>query len=511
MGTSTDQDFTSPRMPPQIITIENLMQSSGVGFGTSGARGLVTAMNDRVCYAYTVGFLQYLSSTGQLKTGGEVAIAGDLRPSSPRIMRAIGAAITDLGYATINGGMIPSPAIAAFGLARNIPSIMVTGSHIPDDRNGIKFNRCDGEILKDDESGIRRQQIGIPETRFDKSGNFITTDTYQLPTVDLRPRNEYIKRYTDFFPTNCLRGKTIGLYQHSTVGREIFSDILEALDAKVIRLGFSNTFIPVDTEAVRSEDIELAARWAKEHRFDAIISADGDADRPLIGDEHGKWLRGDVAGILCACYLGATAVATPVSSNSALEKSGYFKKILRTRIGSPYVITAMQQALIDKQAIVVGYEANGGFLTASDIRVNGRTLTALPTRDAILVPLTLLMLAQQKNISVSKLTTELPQRFTASDRVKEFPTALSQRRIATLCQSTDKIEEIFEPLFGKVKLTDQTDGLRITFTNEEVVHLRPSGNAPEFRCYNEAATENRALEMNRACMKIIEQWKSNCY
>ena len=42
------------------ISIRDLMAQSGVAFGTSGARGLVTAMTDRVCYAYTRGFLQYL-------------------------------------------------------------------------------------------------------------------------------------------------------------------------------------------------------------------------------------------------------------------------------------------------------------------------------------------------------------------------------------------------------------------------------------------------------------------
>jgi phosphomannomutase len=42
---------------------------------------------------------------------------------------------------------------------------------------------------------------------------------------------------------------------------------------------------------------------------------------------------------------------------------------------------------------------------------------------------------------------------------------------------------------------NRTDGLRITFANEEVIHLRPSGNAPEFRCYAEAASDERAREI----------------
>ena len=43
----------------------------------------------------------------------------------------------DLGYRAINCGKIPSPAVALFGFEWKIPSIMVTGSHIPDDRNAL--------------------------------------------------------------------------------------------------------------------------------------------------------------------------------------------------------------------------------------------------------------------------------------------------------------------------------------------------------------------------------------
>ena len=64
------------------ISIQDLMARSGVAFGTSGARGLATAMTDLVCYAYTRGFLQYLEAIGELKRQGEeVAVGGDFRPS----------------------------------------------------------------------------------------------------------------------------------------------------------------------------------------------------------------------------------------------------------------------------------------------------------------------------------------------------------------------------------------------------------------------------------------------
>ena len=69
----------------ETVRIADLMDRSGVKFGTSGARGLADAMTDQVCYVYTRGFLQYLSSRGELEAGSDVALAGDLRPSTPRI------------------------------------------------------------------------------------------------------------------------------------------------------------------------------------------------------------------------------------------------------------------------------------------------------------------------------------------------------------------------------------------------------------------------------------------
>jgi phosphomannomutase len=42
---------------------------------------------------------------------------------------------------------------------------------------------------------------------------------------------------------------------------------------------------------------------------------------------------------------------------------------------------------------------------------------------------------------------------------------------------------------------DETDGLRVTLASGEIVHLRPSGNAPELRCYAEADTAARAREL----------------
>jgi phosphomannomutase len=492
------------------VSIAELMADSGVGFGTSGARGLAHAMTDRVCYAYTRGFLQYLRDSDGLRQGCRVAIAGDFRPSTPRIMAAAAMAVRDFGGLPVNCGFIPTPALTLFGIEQGVPSLMVTGSHIPDDRNGIKFNKVSGEVLKQDEAGIRAQQVAIPAGLFDADGASVAAAA--LPPESGEAHAAYLRRYLDFFPTRCLEGRRIGLYQHSSVAWRLFEEILQGLGAECLRLGYSDSFLPVDTEAVRPEDVALARQWAAQHALDCVVSTDGDGDRPLVSDENGQWLRGDVAGILCARFLGARYPVAPVSCNSALEACGWFQRTGRTRIGSPYVIAAMQAALDAGEKGVVGYEANGGFLIGDPVRKYGRVLAPLPTRDAAIVALAILLLSVEWGLPISGLLQRLPARFTSSDRLKDFPAELSRQRLAALnsgdyAQDREQIESIFAADFGPVAGIDDTDGLRITFAGGEVVHLRPSGNAPELRCYNEAASAARAEQMNRVCLGLLERWR----
>ena len=489
------------------ISIQELMVRSGVAFGTSGARGLATAMTDKVCYAYAQGFLQYLESIGEIKRAGErVAVGGDFRPSSSRVMEAVCRAADDLGYRAVNCGKIPSPAVALFGFENKIPSIMVTGSHIPDDRNGIKFNKCGGEVLKSDEQGMSSQIVELDDALFGADGNFANVKTpHEVSPV---AGENYAMRYLNFFEHDALKGLCIGVYQHSAVGRDVLVKILSHLGAEVTPLGRSDKFIPVDTEAIRPEDVQLAHEWAATGKFDALVSADGDSDRPLVSDENGNWLRGDVAGILCAKFLAADFISTPVSCNTAVEKCGWFKQVRRTRIGSPFVVDSMIQASIDGANRVVGYEANGGFLLNSDISEGGKFLRALPTRDAVIVMLGILLLAKSKKQKISELAASLPARFTASDRLKNFATEKSQAILAKFNSSSavaDKaaIEKIFGEICGAVAGLNRTDGLRITFANEEIIHLRPSGNAPEFRCYAEAANDERAREITSLALAKI--------
>jgi phosphomannomutase len=390
---------------------------------------------------------------------------------------------------------------------------MVTGSHIPDDRNGIKFNMPWGEILKADEAEISHRYhtlktAGAGEGAFGPDGSLKPGEIDTEGAVNDTASVDYVRRFAGFFPAGCLAGEKIVFYQHSSVSRDVLPEILEGLGAEVVRVGFSDSFVPVDTEAV--EEPEKLAAWVVENGADALASTDGDADRPLVVDETGAVVRGDVLGILVSDYLGADSVATPVSCNTALEKSGRFEHVARTRIGSPYVIEAMNEAVAAGGKVVVGYEANGGYLTASDITdpESGAVLPALPTRDAALPVIAVLLLAKRRGKKLSGLVADLPPRYTASGLLREFPNDEGKALVARFEQAGFYFaNEVFSTSFGDVESMDFTDGARLTFASGDIVHVRPSGNAPEFRVYTEATTEKTAVRNNELAREIVGQLK----
>jgi phosphomannomutase len=469
------------------LSIQTLMQNSGVDFGTSGARGLVKHMTNRLCYAYTKSFLQEV--VGQ---ASPIVLGHDLRPSSPAIATACAAAIRDMGYTVIYAGALPTPALAYFASTIKSPCMVVSGSHIPFDRNGLKFYRAEGEITKADEGLIRAAVVDVPDEIY----------PFTLKIGDQNARIAYVNRYVNFFGRSLLKGMRIAIYEHSSVARDILHEILSGLGAEVLTLGRTDRFVPIDTEAVRQEDKEQAKTWAEMHQFDAILSTDGDGDRPLIGDENGQWFRGDIIGILCAMHLKADTVVTPVSSNTAVELCGSFKNVVRTQIGSPFVIAAMDQA--STQSIVIGYEANGGFLLGRDVTRNNQILKALPTRDAVLPMLALLRMAREQGVTLSQLSRNLPKRFTASDRLQNFNNEKSKVILNKLSLNLSITAKILASDAGDIVDVNLIDGLRLTFANDDIVHLRPSGNAPELRCYTEADAETKAKLLCQSTLNIID-------
>lgn len=541
-------------------------------FGTSGVRARVEELTDLEVYCLTRGTLAYLEQIGKLvrdpKANEAVAIplAGDLRPSTPRLLEATVRAILDAGYEVDYGGCLPTPALTYYALERGVASFVVTGSHIPADRNGQKANRCDGEVLKSDEAGIaaavelsREQEYSRPaeESKFAPDGSLKLKFRPRLPKANPKLAESYRDRYREAFAADSLKGLRVLFFEYSAVGRDLLPQILIDAGADVVCVGRCEEFIPLDTEAISDAHLELLGDWVKRHEgpIDAVVTTDGDSDRPLVIGVEGEKLvvfPGDLLGAVVAEFLDADAAAVPISANPALEDflGPRGISVRRTKIGSPYVIEAMRLWLAEGKQNVVAWEANGGFLLGSDVLLNGRPLKALPTRDAVLPILCALTAARRRGTSLVGLLQEFPQIFGRSDLVDAFPQELSQKIVSYFAPEASDVkeirfgsgevilfgsggkelaclpatsvqarqwlarrrllEEVFSfPLgFSPVVGVNVLDGVRCYFANGEVAHVRPSGNAPQLRIYAYAATSARAREIARLAVAeggLLEQ------
>lgn len=515
-------------------------------FGTSGRRGLVADLTQLEIWINVKAELEYLLTLsrekGGIVRGEEFYLAADLRPSSTsfvpeqgnrgEIAQAALDAIEAAGMKLVYLGQIPTPALANFALQSGKGSIMVTGSHIPFDRNGYKTNSARAELRKEDEAAIEQRVNAIREaicaqplahSIFNENG-MLKAGHRPLPAGDTTAAAKYLSRYEEFFRGYSLKGKRILVYQHSAVGRDLLVELLRRFGAEAIPIGRSESFVPIDTENIGAAELGQMQSFVSEVQasqgpVDAVVSTDGDSDRPLVvGVNKGRvqFYSGDLVGMVVAEYLGADAVVVPVSCNDAVER-GKLREVLepKTRIGSPFVIIGMEKALAKGRQAVCGWEANGGFLTGSCFKRAGKSLPPLPTRDAFLPILAVLLSAAEKRLSLGQLFGLLPGRFTQAALLKNFPRADS-RRILGWISPTDasvtelstetggdaarlieRLERFFSPELGftAIQRINYTDGARIYFANGDIAHIRPSGNADELRIYAVADMAQRAKDI----------------
>jgi phosphomannomutase len=252
------------------------------------------------------------------------------------------------------------------------------------------------------------------------------------------------------------------------------------------------------------------------------------------GGRRVRFLPGDLLGIVVAEYLRADAAAVPISANDAVERRMGERgvSLQKTKIGSPYIIAALDALRrAGTHARIVGWEANGGFLTGSDIALSTGTLIALPTRDSTLPILANLFAAATQGISLSVLWDRLPARFGRAGLLDNFPVAASQAILAQLIPPGDIFEVEFDdagrvfdrsranalatPLaaglaegwqqrktlmrfftpalgFDDIVRINVLDGVRVYFNNGDIAHIRPSGNAPQLRIYANSDSQARA-------------------
>ncbi|NDW02582.1 phosphomannomutase, partial [Yangia sp. PrR002] len=114
-------------------------------------------------------------------------------------------------------------------------------------------------------------------------------------------------------------------------------------------------------------------------------------------------------------------------------------------------------------------------------------------RDCMLPLITVLIAAGEG--TVSERVAQEPSVVTMADRLQEVPQEASQPFVAKLREDAGARAEFLSRLGAEEAGCDLTDGVRMTLPDGRIVHVRPSGNAPELRLYVEASDRAGAEEL----------------
>lgn len=426
-------------------------------FGTSGIRGDAESLFTNQ-FSFDLGrtFAKFLDNH---KKKGLVAIGMDPRESSPRIKKAIISGLIFEKREVADQGVAPIPSLNYILKASSdyAGSIMVSGSHIKPHLNGVKFFAFEEEILKEHESEIEEIYSSLKEK-----------EPYQdidlkLVIYEERAKEEYV---------NYLIGKAKKPYPKWKVvvdaGNGAQSDVapyvLKYLGLDVVELNTSiqENFLSRDTE-VEGDFLDLQEK-VKETKADFGIGYDSDGDRCVFVDEKGNFIPGDYTGALIASRTAKDSVVTPINTSQVIEK--VCKKVYRTKVGSPYVVSKMKET-----ASNFGFEANGGGI-----------FSEMHSRDGGRSTIEVLNILAESKKSLSTLILGLPQYFLARDKV-EYRWELKERII-----------EEARSKFKGVRV-DETDGLKIWLDDETWILFRSSQNAPEFRVFAESNSKSKARSL----------------
>jgi phosphomannomutase len=473
-----------------VQTVQEMTLSADINFEAHETIGPTSSLTPAMCHALTTAFLQVAASHSPA-----IVLGHDARASSPAMAAACASAIREQGLQLVYGGPLPTPALALYGAQTGAAVVVVTGGDAPNDYNGLRFFRDGGALSPADVTSIRNHLVALPAV--------FKPPPLPPPLPDVRAA--YVARHVDFWGPEALCTTTVALYGHYGVGLEALHTVLQALGATVLPMRLPDAAPQKPQGGALRSDTTLTRGWAAVHDFDAILCAVGDGTRPWVGDEHGEWIAGDLVGIACAHHLGAQAVATPVTSNTALERSQLFSRVSRTRLGDSALAVSLAQLRRDGADPVVGWHTDGGFWLGSQVLRGGHRLGPLAAADGLLPAVALLCAAQARQLTVSGLVATLPSRFTAEDLAQQIPAQASDTLLERLAHDEHLIAPLLGPHSGAVKVIDTTDGLRAFFANGDIVHLRADPSQLAMHCYTEATSASQARKLCDAClMQVIK-------
>ena len=438
-------------------------------FGTSGIRGKVgsevtceLALNVGKSLAYYLG------------NQGTVVIGYDTRTTNQMLDQAICAGLLESGVNVIKIGMVPTPLVgyATEKLGADA-GIMLTASHNPSQYNGIKLWNRNGMAY------TSSQEREIEEIYANKK-SYISVGWESVGRLSV---NEEIKgQYIDDLVSmvDIKKGLKVVIDCASGAGSEISPLVFRKAGCEVTTLNSQpDGFFPGRNPEPNAENLQTLMKTVVAIGADLGIAHDGDADRMITVDEKGNVSPFDSLLALISKEFDGDIVTT-VDAGLCMDES-VKGKVLRTAVGDVNVA----EVIIEKDA-AFGGEPSGtwlhpDFCMCPDGILSGLRMAEIVSRDG----------------KLSELLAQIP----SYPNIREKITCSKEAKVKVM----ENMEELLTQAFDDIVDVNSLDGVRLTFSDDSWVLVRPSGTEDYIRITLESRDADRAEEIKDICVKIINE------
>jgi phosphoglucosamine mutase len=343
-------------------------------FGTDGVRGTANTwpMTPEIAMRLGMAAATYFRKSDPRRH--LVVIGKDTRLSGYMLEPALTAGFTAKGMDVVLFGPLPTPGVAM--LTRSLRAdlgVMISASHNSYQDNGIKLFGPDGYKLSDEAELAIEALMARP----------LDEDLASPPDLGRAQRvddaqSRYVEIVKSTFPRKLrLSGLRVVIDCANGAAYKVAPKALYELGAEVFAIGDDPNGFNINRE-IGSTDTRAMVDAVHRYRADIGIALDGDADRVVMCDEHGKIIDGDqLLGLIASSWksqgrLVRNTVVATVMSNLGLENhlKGIGVKMERTQVGDRYVVARMLE-----KGFNVGGEQSG-HVVLSDFSTTGDGLLA---------------------------------------------------------------------------------------------------------------------------------------
>ncbi|MFN2455704.1 MAG: phosphoglucosamine mutase [Pyrinomonadaceae bacterium] len=398
-------------------------------FGTDGIRGEAGRfpLDTNGIYAAGRSLACHLATKIDEGRAPRIVIGRDTRESGAWIEAAFIAGAREAGAVCETAGIITTPGVAY--LTRTLPTdagVVISASHNPFQDNGIKIFAPSGRKLDDEME--RRIEADIQAFAAEDKEPEAKKASMEIEANDTAHSAALRLRYLDYLEKDVavgldLQGLSIVLDCANGAAYELAPALFARLGARIIAINDApdGRNINLDCGSLHTEGLR---EKVVESRADIGVAFDGDADRALFVDAHGKFVDGDATLWAMAQHFKAhgqlegDAVVATVMSNIGLEIALHTLgvKLLRADVGDKYVLEELLRT-----KTVLGGEQSGHIIFPR------RSLAG----DGMMTTLFLLRAMRETN----KQLGELVQGF------KRYPQVLVNVRVREK-RAFDQVEEI---------------------------------------------------------------------